>query len=130
MKPKTILVVEDDPLVRSYVCMVLDTLSLPHIGVSDGDEAIAAMDSNAEGIALVLLDLTLSCTSGWNVAQELAARKPTVPIILMSGHAIDDVENPVASGKITGFLQKPFSPDQLLQTIEPILANSKPLPPT
>lgn len=131
MKPKSILVVEDDPLVRSYVCLVLETASLHYCEARDGVEAIGAIEANPDQFGLVLLDLSLPGASGWDVAVEIATRKPKLPILIMSGHIINETSDKLMQRSIAGFIQKPFLPDQLLREVRKHLSpNSAPPHPT
>ena len=68
-------------------------------------------------VVLVMLDLAMPVLDGAGAAAALHARRPDVPIILMSGLADEESLRRFGKVRIAGFLPKPFAPDQLAQTI-------------
>jgi DNA-binding NtrC family response regulator len=78
----------------------------------DGDEALRVFKANPKQFCFVLLDLTMPRMSGSEVAAQLRAIRPEVPVVIITGHG-EDVMAAEAQAGIAEFLQKPFGPDQL-----------------
>jgi DNA-binding NarL/FixJ family response regulator len=78
---------------------------------------VELFDHVPDEIQLVLLDLNMPVLDGAETAVELRARKPDVPILIMSGIADEDALGRFGQVRIAGFVPKPFAPDQLAQAI-------------
>jgi two-component system, cell cycle sensor histidine kinase and response regulator CckA len=115
-----ILVVEDDQAVRKLVVRILKREGYSVLEASCGSEALALADSFS-AIDLVLTDVVMPGVSGRNLAEELRARRPTVPIVFMSGYTEDEVvKRGVRNGEVD-FIQKPFAPNVLCEKIRQVL---------
>src|SRR5579863_6604982 len=112
-----ILIVEDEPLVRDVVVDALDGLHRTSLA----DTAAAAMARlRAGGIDAMLLDCTLP--GGLDPALVPMADQSGIPVILMSGHP-DTMERVPGVGRLC--IQKPFSLNALLSTIERAVATPR-----
>ncbi len=104
---RTILLVDDEPYVLEMMEIVLGKLGYNTITAQNGASALETYDRIPGQIDAVILDLTMPDVSGWEVANELIARNPSVKIIISSGAVEEpDRENGV---KITAFCPKPIS---------------------
>jgi DNA-binding NarL/FixJ family response regulator len=122
----SILVVEDDALVSSYIDQVLVQLEFSVTGrASSGPEAIGLAEQNRPDLALV--DIRLSGPmDGIKVAQLLLERFG-VPSIFLSGICDDQTIERALAVSSLGFLQKPFLPSQVFDAIDRALADILPL---
>jgi two-component system cell cycle sensor histidine kinase/response regulator CckA len=68
-------------------------------------------------IDALVLDLTMPRTGGLDVARALWNQRPGLPVVLMSGFCVEEVTLQSAGLGITGFLQKPFVPPDLLAVV-------------
>jgi two-component system, OmpR family, alkaline phosphatase synthesis response regulator PhoP len=122
----TILIVDDDPGIRTALQRALSTL--PHTVrlAADIDEARVLLD--AEPISLVLLDLRMPRGGGMELLRELAAGHPEIRVAILTAHGT--VENAVNAMKLgaVDFVQKPFSADQIREHVERMLARDAPDP--
>lgn len=118
----SILVVEDEALVRAYVNMVLQGDGHDVLESKDGLDAVSVFETAHERIGLVILDLTLPRLKGLEVAAKMRALRPTVPIILMSGSHDVDLPHHATQPHLTTFLPKPFRPDDLLKLVKKMTA--------
>jgi len=112
----TILVVDDEDVVRTALELMLDALGYTVMLCQSGDEAIEHFKSHADDIDLVILDLMMPGRDGFETLTELREINPDVPILLSSGYS----ENHLKDGAITqvvGFLEKPFSLNTLQQAV-------------
>lgn len=119
---KQLLVVDDDPSVREMLGRVLVSEGYVVREAADGATAIAmAGDAQCD---LVLLDLGLPGTSGWDTLARLTATSPGIPIIIITGRS-HQVLNALAAG-VQALIQKPLDFPRLLQTIQVLLGESPP----
>ena len=108
---RTVLLVDDEQLVRMVTRTILEQHGYEVETVADGEQAIAAVESTS--FAAVLLDLTLPGMTGHDVLVRLKEHHPAVPVILSSGYPLED-QPPAELALADGVLQKPFSTADLL----------------
>ncbi len=115
---RLILVVEDDvPLARLMEALLQSAGHRVHT-VADGQSGLDAI--HAERPALVLLDLTIPKLDGWEVLSRLKETDGAPPVILFTGHRAAG-ERAQSAGAAAAIL-KPFDVDDLLDTVERLLA--------
>jgi two-component system, response regulator, stage 0 sporulation protein F len=107
----TILVVDDDPLVRATIVSALLELGYLTGEAADGEAALAALRA-AEPPSLVILDYVMPGMDGAEVAREIAALAPDLPVIFSTGHAALRALR-AAAGEDAAVLEKPFTLDEL-----------------
>jgi two-component system cell cycle sensor histidine kinase/response regulator CckA len=120
----TVLLVEDEPLVRDLVARTLRRQGYDVLEASDGVEALEVADSCAE-LELVVTDLVMPRMSGYELAERLRSSRPAASVIVMSGYAGEGAvpNRSVPEGAV--LLEKPFTPSVLLQSIERALAATR-----
>ena len=116
----TILVVDDDPMVRSVAKRLLESFGLTVHAAGGGSEAIARVGAAPTAVDAVLLDMTMPELSGPEVLARLREIRPDLPVVLMSGYHEDELAPEVGAG-ISGFIQKPFTPADLANRIRAAL---------
>ncbi len=121
----TVLVVDDDEIVRSVCMDLLHHLGFSTIEAKDGDQALAIFGERAEEISCVILDLTMPRRDGVGTFQEMKRRRPDVKVILCSGYSEQESLSRFAGEGLAGFLQKPYQLGELKDRIERVL---KPAP--
>jgi CheY-like chemotaxis protein len=117
----TILVIDDEASVLTYVCHVLDQYGYGVLQASGGVEGLKLFEDKLSDIRMVLLDLTMPEMDGWQVADRLKARRPDIPILLMSGYSETDISIHDNSMGIAGFIEKPFRARDLLAQVNRLL---------
>jgi DNA-binding NtrC family response regulator len=80
-------------------------------------------------IDAVITDLRMPVLSGEGVVQEIKQYRSSLPVIVMSGHATPEEVATLRARGATGFIPKPFTPDQLIKTVREALFNSQHSPP-
>lgn len=113
----TILVAEDNAEQRSLLASVLNSAGYRVLEAADGDEAVALVRSAQPD--LVLMDVTMPGTSGWNAVRVLKADLATrrVPIIVITGLAGSfDRDASIAAGA-DDHIAKPVPPRKLLEEV-------------
>ncbi len=98
-----ILVVDDDPAVRHWTALALETAGHRVWEASCADEAIELIEQIASELRILLTDIRMPGTDGFGLAQWVRTRLPAVQVIYMSGFA----EQPAEPG--ARMLQKPFT---------------------
>jgi two-component system cell cycle sensor histidine kinase/response regulator CckA len=118
---ETVLVVEDEDAVRKLIRSVLTRAGYIVLEASDGAEALELCRSYAGPIQLVISDLVMPQMSGSELADQLAARRPDIRLLLMSGYTAASVVKQRALDPQTSFLQKPFTPAALAEKVRETL---------
>ena len=113
----TVLVVEDDPLLRELYRQVLVAARYRPVMVVDGIDALLQIEAGTPDV--VVLDLGLPRVSGWDVYRELRARVDTrrLPIIVVTGNTLRDID----PSDLAAFLTKPFKPEKLAEAVDKAL---------
>ena len=113
MMPGLILVVDDDPDIRTLVHMVLEEEGYDVMAAGNGREALTRVQQQEP--ALILLDLNMPIMSGWELHDELRSRQIGVPVVYMT--AAQRARAEAESHGAQGFLAKPFGLNELLETV-------------
>jgi two-component system cell cycle sensor histidine kinase/response regulator CckA len=120
---ETILLVEDDDGIRQGLSTLLEHHGYRVLAAEGGGAALAAWDAAGGNVDLVITDLLMPGTNGLELAAALAARRPELAILIMSGH-IRELD--ASLGASYQLLHKPFEGEALLATIRERLDRSRP----
>jgi CheY-like chemotaxis protein len=118
---KTVVLVDDEDLVRRLVARVLEREGYRVIALMTAEEALAILSS--EAIDLLLTDVTLPGMNGVELARLTLGQQPDLKLICMSGSGEEDMVTDLlarATGT-TAFLSKPFSTVELVETVNRVL---------
>ncbi|HET7216306.1 MAG TPA: PAS domain S-box protein, partial [Terriglobia bacterium] len=118
---ETVLVVEDNEAVRSYVRSVLETQGYALLEAGDSKEAVQLTEKHAGPIHLLLADVVMPRMSGPELAALLRPQHPEAKVLYMSGYTDNAIVDHGMLDPGTYFLQKPFVPETLLQKVREIL---------
>lgn len=113
----TILVIEDEDAVREMLKLTLERNGFRVLTANGGGEALGLCQAEGAPIDLVLTDIVMPGTSGTDLAGYLAVRYPAMRVIRMSGFTEAMLGESGLQRDDSLFLQKPFSREQLLETI-------------
>lgn len=120
--PHSILVADDEPLIRGLVEEILTDAGYSVLLVEDGQQAVEVYGAQMKDISLVLLDLTMPNLSGAACLRKLKAMNPEARIVLSSGHnEEEEIEELLAQGA-AAFIPKPYFPDDFIEVIRHALA--------
>jgi len=106
---RTVLVVDDDMMVRTVVKRMLEKLGCKVLLASDGEEGMETYRRNKQEIDLILLDMTMPRMGGKEVLAKLYALDATLPVYICSGYSHDRLAGKFNDIRPAGFLQKPFA---------------------
>ena len=115
---ETVLVVEDDPQVRSVTVRALEGAGYHVLVAGHAAEALALARTAREKLDLLVTDVVMPGPSGTVLAAELRRARPDLRVLLVSGYARDEL---VAGADGAHFLQKPFTPTALQDRVRQIL---------
>ncbi len=121
----TVLVVDDDPLVRRLCCRMLQKMGFDTLDAAGGREAVSRFREAAGEIRAVMLDYSMPDMNGEEVFLKLHRIRPGVPVILCSGFARRDVLDRFRAEGLAGFLGKPFSRAQLQAELRKVLGRER-----
>ena len=116
----TVLVIDDEPIVCHSVRRILSRRSCAVEEAFDVDLALQKM--KIAKYDLVLLDLKMPKHSGMEVLRSIRRQYPDLPVIMISGYATIDHAVEATRLGANDFIPKPFTPDELLQATEEVLA--------
>ncbi len=117
---ETVLVVEDEPMVRALTCRALEEYGYRVRAASDGLAALAALAADGN-VDLVLTDAAMPNLTGRQLAERITALYPQLPVLFMSAYA--DTES-IRRGLVppdARLIQKPFTPEGLASTVRGFL---------
>jgi PAS domain S-box-containing protein len=117
---ETVLLVEDEEIVRSLVREILEGLGYAVLEARDGEEALGLV-SAASTVDLVITDLVMPKMSGRELAGRIAGVRPGTPVLFISGYTGDTMaaHGPLEPG--SAFLEKPFTGRQLAERVRALL---------
>jgi DNA-binding response OmpR family regulator len=117
---QSVLFVEDKDLIRELNAGELEEAGYGVVVVESGDEALAALDCNADPFCVLVTDVNLGKgADGWEVGQRARELDGDIPVIYMSGGASHEWKSKGVSNSV--LLGKPFTPSQLVNAIGRLL---------
>ncbi len=118
---ETILLVEDEELLRKLGREVLETGGYNVIEAQDGVDALAVCENLSEQIDLLLTDVVMPLMGGRELAEKLAEKYPKMRVLFTSGYTNDAIVRHGIIAEGTNFIQKPFTLDALSRKVREIL---------
>jgi CheY-like chemotaxis protein len=124
---ETVLLVEDEPTVRSLAQKVLERHGYRVLSARNSADAVRLATGRPQPIPLLLTDVVMPGGSGPALAERLRADWPELRVLFMSGYTEYAAERAALVGPGSGFLEKPFLPDALARKVREMLDDG-PLP--
>ena len=127
MDKKKVLVIDDEQIVLDSIKKILQDTEFEVVPCSSSKEGLdMAVGSDYD---LVLSDIRMPDIGGMKILREIRRKKPTLPVVMITGYAT--VESAVQAIKLGAedFLEKPFTPDELIQTVRKALSKNHALAP-
>ncbi|MEO5773176.1 MAG: response regulator [Sphingomicrobium sp.] len=117
----TVLLVEDEPMVRSVAERALTRHGYKVITADNGEEALEVLGRADEDIALLISDVVMPVMDGPTMVREARKTRPNLKILFMSGYAEEQLRNSIDIDDVA-FLPKPFSVQELAEAARRVLA--------
>ncbi|MBI5543688.1 MAG: response regulator [Deltaproteobacteria bacterium] len=118
---ETVLLVEDESIVRAMAERMLTRLGYRVLVFSGAQEALAGLDAHPAPIHLMLTDVVMPGMNGRVLADEVARRRPEIKVLFSSGYTEDEVVHRGVVSTDIDFLEKPYSLQQLARKVRAIL---------
>lgn len=118
---ETILVVEDEDIVRSVAVRTLKRQGYRVLEASNGAAALKLAADPGLSIDLLLADVVMPEMDGWHVAQALTATRPKLVVLFMSAHTEDVIMHKGVLNPGVSFLEKPFNAESLSRKVRAVL---------
>jgi DNA-binding response OmpR family regulator len=122
---KTVLVCDDEPVLRALIRESLSEGDFQVVEAEDGDEALRK--ARAARPDVILLDMMMPGRSGLDVLDEIRgdAELATVPVIMLTARTQAADRDAIAAAGADRYLAKPFSPRELVSVVEAVLDNGR-----
>lgn len=120
-KKRTILLVEDQEMVQDLVTEILEDEGFKIITACNGVNALEVAKSHEGTIDLMLTDVIMPEMNGRDLAAKMHEDKPDLKILFMSGYTGEEMRNRGVLEPGTNFIQKPFTPDSLVEKVMEVL---------
>ena len=118
----TILLVEDEPMVRTVAERALTRHGYKVLTANNGEEALEIIDRGDE-IALLITDVVMPLMDGPTMVREARKTRPDLPILFMSGYAEEQLRKSIDIANVA-FLPKPFSVQELAEAVRKVLSGN------
>jgi signal transduction histidine kinase/ActR/RegA family two-component response regulator len=118
---ETVLIAEDENMVRQPAAEVLRKYGYTVLEASDGVEALETVKNHQGGIHLLLSDAVMPRMNGAELASQVRALRPETRLVFMSGHPDNTLVRLGLDGDDILFIQKPFSMDELVHRVRRVL---------
>lgn len=119
----TVLVVEDEEVVRRIVSEILEVGGYEVLTAVNGPDALAQVLEHEGDIELMLTDIVMPGMSGRELAERIARSRPETKVIFMSGYTAEIKGHEDSLALESRFIQKPFSMDSLTALVRDVLAD-------
>jgi two-component system response regulator PilR (NtrC family) len=114
-----VLIVDDNPNMSSLLAEMLEVFDCESVRAGDGPEAIEKIDT--DDFDLVITDMRMPKMSGLELLKNIKEKRPEMPVVVISGYALDEEGNDILSGQADGFLSKPFKMSDIEQLINQVV---------
>jgi CheY-like chemotaxis protein len=117
-----VLLVDDEHAVLAFMRELLETWGLGVTPCTSATEALEALEYGGEDFVLAITDQTMPRMTGLQLAAEIRARRPGLPVVLYTGYAEGLPEGGVEAAGVRAVVRKPIEPAELRNAIEPLIA--------
>jgi PAS domain S-box-containing protein len=122
---ETILLADDEPMVRNLGSMILQRFGYAVRVAADGQQAVDLYLRERHHIDLVILDLTMPGLSGRDAFRKLVQIDPAVRVLFASGFSAEHIDGPELD-RVLGFVAKPYTCDELVRAVRTALDHASP----
>jgi len=116
---KKILIVDDNPNMSSLLSEMLEVFDYDSVRASNGNEALDVLQSG--GISMVITDMRMPNMSGLELLEAVKEKYPSLPVVLISGYSVNQVNSQMSAVKPDGFLGKPLMMSEVEKMLNSLL---------
>jgi two-component system cell cycle sensor histidine kinase/response regulator CckA len=120
----TVLVVEDEDLVREFACRYLDAHGYRCLEARNGSEALNVVRQRGDEIGAIVTDVIMPVMGGRELRERVAELRPNIPVLFISAYTGDEVIRRGLMEAGAPFLQKPFTPEALARKLRELVDSS------
>jgi two-component system, cell cycle sensor histidine kinase and response regulator CckA len=120
----TVLVVDDEPTLRSVIRRSLLREGYDVLVAEDAERALALARAHAAPIQMLITDVVMPGMSGLDLARQLLQERPSLSVLFISGFTFEEAVPPADLAQNTGYLPKPFDTKVLLGHVRELLATA------
>ncbi|HEX8678442.1 MAG TPA: response regulator, partial [Chthoniobacterales bacterium] len=124
-EPQTILLVEDEEMLRDLGVEILQSEGYRVLTAKDGVEAVEIFSANRDAIGLVVCDLGLPRMGGRDVFMKLKEMKPSVRAIVVSGYIEPAQRSEILKAGVIDTVQKPYDFGELVNKIQSVIGKAQ-----
>lgn len=117
---ETVLLVEDEDVVRHLVCEILTSNGYNVLEAANGKKALSICADYAETIDMLLTDVIMPGMSGGEIRDIVVKTRPDIRVLFMSGYTDDSVANLGVYNADSEFIEKPFTPEGLSRKVREV----------
>ena len=118
---ETILIAEDEEIVRHFLTGILQRAGYTVIAAANGEEAVSRFKEHNSEISLVVSDVVMPKKNGREICEEIRSLSPDIKFIFISGYTADIILQKGIVEEGVEFVTKPFSKNEILQKIRNVL---------
>jgi two-component system cell cycle sensor histidine kinase/response regulator CckA len=118
---ETVLLVEDEEIVRNLVREVLIDCGYAVLEASNGKAALELCGTYADAIHLLVSDVIMPVMGGTELKDKIIELRPDIKVLLMSGYTDDSIAHRGIFDSDTQFIEKPFTPDGIARKVREVL---------
>ena len=118
---ETILIVDDEDIIRQLGADILEDVGYKIILASRGEEAIRLYQQQGQNIDLVILDVVMPGMGGKETFRKLKEINPKIKVLLSSGYSTDGEVGEILKEGVEGMVQKPYKDEELIEKVREIL---------
>ncbi|MBW2095761.1 MAG: PAS domain S-box protein [Deltaproteobacteria bacterium] len=123
---ETILLVDDEELLRDIGKEILEEFGYTVCTASDGETALKQYSEKKDEISLVILDLMMPVMGGKQCLEQILAMDPDAKVVIASGYSVNGPTRTTLEAGAMGFIKKPFELKQMLKVVREVLDQGKP----
>jgi two-component system, cell cycle sensor histidine kinase and response regulator CckA len=118
---ETVLVVEDEPEVRTLACEILQERGYRVLEADGAEHALRVTEAHRETIHLLLTDVVMPGASGRDLVDRLATTRPAMKVLYMSGYTDHAIVHHGVLHPGVAYIPKPFTPDEMARKVRAVL---------
>ena len=122
---RTVLLIDDEEIVLKVTKRMLERIGLKVLTASSGAEGVEVFQENHGEIACIILDMAMPGMDGESTFSHLRQVEPEVPVVFSSGYNQDEAFDRLSGRGANAFLQKPFEPARLYETLKNVFVEAE-----